>query len=423
MCNRNYITAISALVIMLSWVNWVAAQCRNISFESPISSQAGNNVVGRMIGADFNNDGNSDLVTIGDFSDAAVISIMPGKGDGAFDNAITVLAGGGDSILYHSPLSGSAADLNKDGLLDLVIVNFRPASIQIYLGLGNFSFQLQSQFFVRVDESTRPGNATVGDLNNDGLLDIFYITGPTVSRKNGTIDFYFGNGDGSFQTEISYDGNQSNLPTGTVSTSNLLGIADLNNDGVNDIVLSTRETFPANEKVRIIAGITAGEFNFANESVITVNQGSLNYLIDINQDNIIDLIHYLPVDKSLSVRLGRNNGSFSASIQSKLRLSEIASPSLQFSDFNSDGIFDLLIFGRDNNSGSGSINIFYGQGNGRFSNKAEATIRMPISPTDVLAINLNGDNRTDLVLHPATSSSEGSTILARLNTCSTKLRR
>lgn len=123
------------------------------------------------------------------------------------------------------------------------------------------------------------------------------------------------------------------------------------------------------------------------------------------------------------MRLGNNSGSFGGAIQTKLRLTEVDSSSPQFSDFNSDGILDLLFFGKDNNSGSGSINIFYGQSNDRVSNKAAANIRMSISPIDVLAINLNGDNRTDLVFHPATTPSEGSTISAQLNTCSTKLRR
>ncbi len=70
-----------------------------------------------IVAGDFNNDGNLDLaMTIVNAGNPGFITIMPGAGDGAFGNGITLTTG-------SLPSGIVVADFNKDGGLDLATAN------------------------------------------------------------------------------------------------------------------------------------------------------------------------------------------------------------------------------------------------------------------------------------------------------------
>ena len=79
---------------------------------------------------DFNGDGNPDVVTGagGIFVDFGTISLLLGNGDGTLQPYEQYLAG--------PPTSFSAADLNDDGALDLVVSHLYGPSISIFFNLG-----------------------------------------------------------------------------------------------------------------------------------------------------------------------------------------------------------------------------------------------------------------------------------------------
>jgi uncharacterized repeat protein (TIGR01451 family) len=127
---------------------------------------------------DFNGDGKPDLVTIGN----STISVLPGKGDGTFGSAIT-------SPLPSANCCMSAAvvgDFNGDGKPDVVVSNSN-SGLYVLLGNGDGSFQ------TAVLASSAPYNfVTAADFNRDGILDLAAV-------YNGSVFFLAGNGDGSFQ--------------------------------------------------------------------------------------------------------------------------------------------------------------------------------------------------------------------------------
>ena len=87
---------------------------------------------------DFNGDGNPDVVTgAGGISvDFGRISFLPGNGDGTFQPY---------SLYLSSPPSTmSAADLNHDGALDLVVSHLYGPSISIFFNLGGSRVSLSS---------------------------------------------------------------------------------------------------------------------------------------------------------------------------------------------------------------------------------------------------------------------------------------
>lgn len=86
---------------------------------------------------DFNGDGYPDVVTgLQTFFASGGINLLLGNGDGTFQPYSPYLAGGTSSL--------SAADLNDDGALDLVVSNVQNPSISIYHNLGGSRVSLTS---------------------------------------------------------------------------------------------------------------------------------------------------------------------------------------------------------------------------------------------------------------------------------------
>jgi hypothetical protein len=85
-----------------------------------------------IIAADLNRDGNIDLVTTAE--DNGVVSIFPGKGDGTFGNATYYVVG-------EEPSSIILADFNLDGKADLAVASEDSGTVSILLGKGDGTFE------------------------------------------------------------------------------------------------------------------------------------------------------------------------------------------------------------------------------------------------------------------------------------------
>jgi hypothetical protein len=128
---------------------------------------------------DFNEDGKPDLAVTNDVVASATVSVLLGVGGGAFGapNAFPVVS---------APTSVTVGDFNRDGHLDLAVVNENALSVSVLLGDGTGSFGAQTTFAV----GNGPWTVAAGDFNGDGLLDlavVSYITG-----AGSTLDILLG---------------------------------------------------------------------------------------------------------------------------------------------------------------------------------------------------------------------------------------
>lgn len=138
------------------------------------------------VAGDFDGDGNLDLVTVNNLA-AGTISFLKGNGQGA-------LASAGTTNIFTvgvSPEHIAAADLNGDGYLDVVVANYGPAAgagtVSWLLGKGDGTFQGMQNLSLG---NSRFNSVAVADLNKDGILDIIatdYKAAGTGGTEGGIV--------------------------------------------------------------------------------------------------------------------------------------------------------------------------------------------------------------------------------------------
>jgi hypothetical protein len=213
---------------------------------------------------DFNGDGIPDLAVTngsqtftwinqdeGGWSYAGTtVSVLLGKGDGSF----------GPPVAYgtaNDPESVAVGDVNGDGKLDLVVVAWGEASysptggyLSILLGNGDGTFQKHRDFPINGGDQTLA--LAVGDFNLDGKLDV------VVGSGGSGVGLLLGNGDGTFQSETTY---------ATGPGPYMMAIGDFNHDGKPDLATSDYGT------VSVLRNIQGPDFSVQAAGVSPITRG------------------------------------------------------------------------------------------------------------------------------------------------------
>ena len=153
----------------------------NGTFGSPVLfSQQNTSASQELLVADLNNDKKPDLIWNG--------AVYLGNGDGTFQQMPLGLSG--------TPLA--IADLNGDGIPDVVMGVTVPGSASVYAGNGNGTFQ-PSPFYTVPLQYESVTSASVGDVNADGHPDLLLQYSTTTSAN--AVLVLLGDGRGNFSAD------------------------------------------------------------------------------------------------------------------------------------------------------------------------------------------------------------------------------
>ncbi|MGH7681136.1 MAG: FG-GAP-like repeat-containing protein, partial [Candidatus Eiseniibacteriota bacterium] len=289
----------------------------------------------QAVSGDFNLDGKLDMAVTG--ASPVSVAIHRGVGDGTFLAPISF-------ALPESGLSIGTADLNRNGILDLVVGT--PTQIRVFLGGAAASF---------VAGPTVAGAQTfdgeLPDLNRDGVPDLVTFSGSTVFTRLGL-------GTGAFNPPA------STTVTGTVRG---VGFGDLDRNGRTDLVVLT------SSNISVRPGVGNGTF-LAGTSYLTGHSFNGKPVIaDLNLDGKLDVAAADNGDTGtatvgMTVLLGTGTGTLTG---------ELTFPTLDMpltaavADMNRDGKPDLLAMNSANNWRPGTVSLLEGNGSGTFSARTD----------------------------------------------------
>lgn len=348
-----------------------------------------------IVSIDIDGDGNLDLVTVGtsDAVAAGYFTVRIGDGNGSYGTSVSYATGG---------TSGAAialGDVNGDGAMDLVAAGAGGGGYaSIHLGDGRGAFTATVTYATESSSST---GVKLADMNGDGILDLT-TTGSVGGNEGVTIRL--GRGDGTF-------GASSQVSSSNTQATDIF-IADLNNDGRNDVITTD---FGGRASVRLGNGDgTLGtRVDYTQE---TLSSYALA-IGDFNNDGNLDLVSAGAGAGAgrATVRLGLGNGSFGNAISYNTGGNEARAITL--GDLNGDGFLDIVTGGQG--SSDGHISILLGAGNGTFGSASSVMVLQTGGTDRVLGVALtdaNSDGVIDILAAGLTNTSDGAAGILRGST-------
>ncbi|MDB6024922.1 MAG: hypothetical protein JWM68_1145 [Verrucomicrobiales bacterium] len=282
--------------------------------------------------------------------------------------------------LSSSPAVGTnprgviSADVNGDGAPDLISANQSPItgntlSVLTNNGTGGFATA------ATLSAGSQPYSVAAADVNADGKIDLI-----CANMNANSITVFTNNGSGGF----------AGLITVTVGTKPKCVIArDVNGDGLPDLI--TANSTAATLSILLNQG-SGSYFTGVASSPATGTGPACVAAADVNGDGKVDLISANVSDSTRAFTVLTNNGTgtFSAATSPN---NFFGSQWITASDVNGDGRMDLICVGSP--SGANAVSIYTNTAASTFL--LSSTAATGTTPYAVVAVDINGDNKVDLV--------------------------
>lgn len=342
-----------------------------------------------LASADFNADGNADLAVACQNSNQ--VAVVLGNGSGGFSPASP-----GTIATAAAPIDLKIADMNNDGISDLIVASRTAGQISVLLGNGSGGFGAPIA-------TALPGarSIAIAEFNNpsNGNRDLAVATGDDISVLSG-------NGDGTFS------GTVTRLTLAGVADAHAVAAGDFDGDGLTDVGVSYSGTDQA--AAWLNATPAAGALAFTapttgtNRLFTVQNAPSAVSASDIDSDGRPDLAILNTSTPSLTVRPSSAQaanlfpGGENTALTAGTFPVRIAS-----GDLDGDGLPDFVVTNRATNTVTALLNLM---GTSLFTVE---TVDVGISPMDAALADFDGDGLLDAAVANQTDNTVSILINAR----------
>jgi VCBS repeat-containing protein len=343
---------------------------------------------------DLNGDGIPDLVVANNASGQVTIFLGQAGNLGAFGAPANVDVGINGTPSLRKPAGVAIGDVvGDDGFPDIVVAVAGDDRVTILPGDGSGTFS--SVGAINLVTGDDPRSVTLGDVDNDGDLDIIAANFDTA-------------GAGSVSVFINDDGvdtfSQPNGPFASNSRPFGVTFADATDDTIPDIVVTN---FNATT-VSILAGANDGTF----AAPVTVTVGSAPHAVavgDVNGDGHPDLAVANSGSGTVSVLLSDTVGGFQAKVDSAVGTSPRA---VAIVDVGDSADVDLVVV----NAGTNNISVLVGDGTGAFPVASAANnFAAGTAPTSLAVADFDGDGKPDVAVANEGAGSSSVSVLINDN--------
>jgi len=251
----------------------------------------------------------------------------------------------------HEPSALAAADVDGDGMLDLLVASDGAEDVTVFRGDGRGGFTREQSFPV----GPSPTDIAVADLDGDGKLDL-------AIANHGTprVTVLLGDGRGVFRPAPG-----SPMVVHSNPHPHTIGVCDIDGDRIPDLVIdSWREN-----RFTILRGLGRGRFAVPGVTVEAGRKPYRNLLLrDVTGDGICDIVAPNMVERAVTVLSGDGHGHFTGAADPPTP----AGPcpfTVAAGDFNRDGNVDLAVAnysGHIADSSGDGLTFLMGDGHGHF---------------------------------------------------------
>jgi hypothetical protein len=318
--------------------------------------------------ADVNGDGKPDALVANDCFDTncanGSVGVLLGNGDGTFQAPVAYSSGGQDAIAV------AVGDVNGDGKPDVLVANHcfdttcANGSVSVLLGNGDGTFQTPVSYG---SGGLYALSVAVGDVNGDGKPDVLVANycEDSSCATNGSVSVLLGNGDGTFQAARSYD---SGGPGGQNAIA--VAVGDVNGDGKPDLAVTNQCASSTNCDMDFGPGsvgvlLSNGDGTF--QAPVVYSSGGQDAIAvavaDVNGDGKPDLLvsHWcVSSDTCDEGGVGVLLGNGDGTFQAPVVYSSggLYALSVAAADVNGDGKPDLLVANESGNTVGVLLNIY-----------------------------------------------------------------
>jgi len=314
-----------------------------------------------MIAADFDSDGNIDIVTTG--NSPASVAFLKNNGNGTF-------AAPAYTTVNSDPMAVLALDVDMDLDIDLAVYHSEPGSshLEILKNDGTGGFVVTATYAPAILGQ----DITGADLDLDGDIDLI-LTDGWGSQDN--VHVMLNNGTGNFAGPTTYSA--GTFARGVIAQG-------VNNDGWPDIVVANN----GNDNVTVLLNDGFGHFaGLANYATGAGPNGVFAY--DLNHDGWLDLVTTHLSGTAVNVLLNNGAGGFAAAVPCPVGFGQYH---ITGGDFDGDADIDLACSGY----GTDSCVVLLNSGTGTFPDVARYQVGS--TPWGIDAADFNLDGALDLAI-------------------------